>query len=89
MNVQVLKQTNVTQTPCVTTLKDRLSAAVWKVLRAMGETAQVNFVKEALSRIFSISYIFVSRGTYNSFLFLFFFIGGLDCNRGVRGCNNT
>ena len=42
MNVQALKQTNVTPTHCVPTLTGRTSVAVLVDIREMGETAQVN-----------------------------------------------
>ena len=41
MNVQMSKQTNVTQTPCVLTLKDLMPAAVLKDTRETAKTAQV------------------------------------------------
>ena len=42
MNVQVKKQTSVTLTPCVQTLKDPMSVGAREVLKVMEETAQVN-----------------------------------------------
>ena len=44
MNVQVLKQTNVTGTPSAPILKDRMFAGVKGVMLVMVKTAQVNFV---------------------------------------------
>ena len=41
MNVQMSKQTNVVQTPCVLTLKDLMSAAVLKDTKEVAKTAQV------------------------------------------------
>ena len=41
MNVKALKQTRVTPTPNVTTPKDPISVAVWKVMKAMDAIAQV------------------------------------------------
>ena len=40
-SVQTLKETNVTPTPCVPTLKDRMSAAVKGDILEMVKTAQV------------------------------------------------
>jgi len=40
MNVQMSKQTNVIQTPCVPTLKDLMSAAVLEDMKEMVKTAQ-------------------------------------------------
>ena len=42
MNVQTLKQTNVTQTLCVTTRKDHTPVAVLMDFRVMVKTVQVN-----------------------------------------------
>ena len=41
MNVQMSKQTNVAQAPCVLTLKDLMCAAVLKDTKEMAKTAQV------------------------------------------------
>lgn len=43
MNVQVLKPTNVTSTPCVQTLKGPTSVAVKGVILVMVKTAQVKY----------------------------------------------
>ena len=44
MNVQVLRQTNVIPTPCVPTLKDPTSAAVFEATKKMAELAPVRLV---------------------------------------------
>ena len=41
MNVQMTKQTNVIQTPCVPTLRGHMSAAVLKDTKETAKTAQV------------------------------------------------
>lgn len=46
MNVKALKQTCVTPTPNVTTPKDPISVAVWKVMKAMDAIAQVTLSSE-------------------------------------------
>ena len=47
MNAQVLEQTSVTPTLCVTTLKDPMPVVVLVVIRVKEETAQVNFTPTA------------------------------------------
>jgi len=48
MNVQVLKQIDVTEMPSAPTLKDRMSVAVEGVIREMVETALVNIFSFAV-----------------------------------------
>ena len=43
MNVEALKQTNVTRTPCVPTQKDPTSAVVLETLRETVKSAQVKY----------------------------------------------
>ena len=48
MNAQILKQTSVTPTLCVTTLKDPTAASVLVDIRVMVKTAQVNISRICL-----------------------------------------
>ena len=45
MNAKALKQTSVTSTLCVTTLKDPMSVAALVVIWVMEEIAQVNVIR--------------------------------------------
>ena len=65
MNVQFLKQTNVIQTPCAPTLKDRTFVVVKEDILAMAEIAQVN--------ISYISFVAILHKQYNTIEVLFLF----------------
>ena len=55
-NVQVLKQTNVTPTPCVPTLKDLMFVAVRGDMLEMVTTAQVIYLRSASSITIDVSF---------------------------------